>query len=362
MTPFRVIAAALLLGVAAAVGVVPSERDSDELLLPLWSEYRLRSDQLLLHASVAQRAYSRTLAAQRPRRADHTLNVTALPGVDRGLTDRVEELASAWWALEAPPAPRIGVAVSLVPDTVVRALGIPAFSNATMGWDIFLPGVVDAATCHAVIRVPTALSELTRSTLDERVTALLAHCRWHLRYGPPGAGVDAWLASRQYAALHALAWQPWNERRRESQQLMATRACRGGRPGACEAQVLPPISRFTSYRGGEQLAGWFGTGSPSYGDPYGARLLTTLERQLGPDEMQRVWTSDAPFAETVERTLGRPIGEVALAMTDLRQWPLDGDEKLGPTPLPQSTLSALLAAALACGLGVWGFRRSIVAG
>ncbi len=374
MRTSRVILHTLLAAAVAAAVVMPRDASVEPPQLDgIDARMQWASERASVQYEMARRLQSRAAALETAAGTAGTagLVVRADPSVDGARAARVEALARQWWTLLllGSDAEGASLAVTLIADSTVEALGVPA-ASAGHGWssDVFIPPLGSSSACHVVLRLPRSVHDRGDVPLTRTMNSALTRCHLVVRYGPPGPGVRTWLEDRRYGALLvarrvntgrvnvglSLRGEYWALR---SERVRLERGCLAGRDDACTDALLAPWNdtwRPTGFPGG-----WTGTRGPVLMDALGALLLDRVERSIGTDAFAALWRDTTPFAVSVVNAMQQPLATVVRAsLQDGHAMAADTRVTRGPLPPVGGLVPPLLLVVACLGVGSrWYDRR-----
>jgi hypothetical protein len=294
------------------------------------------------------------------------------------------ELAAALRAGWDTAAARLG---SLHPGSaLVVTVGL---DTVDYGWGrawYFLPPATDGRTCAVTVLIGRSPRGFDAAAPARELLTLLGPCAYHARFGPPGPGIEGWLATRAVrtgfvpqwleqaprdrrplvdaAMLDAEAAEPRTEAlvarlfAIEARGELDETACAVGRLAVCR-RVLEAPEPALGRRPTDDLP-WQGiVYRPFLFSPWPRTevdyFLSDLVRDEGPDRFARFWRSGAPLDSAFAAAYGRSLEQHARQW--LRAW---RDVRAGPYIRASSVLVSLVFALAVAGFAaVWTVRRRV---
>ena len=357
--------------------------------------FRWRASRLL--APRVQRAWdlSRTLALRdsvlgataSSWRSGARLRMVAASGVPASLVASIRKAVAPAESRRGGSAAPVRVLLAAVEDTLHPVPDLPVAPPRGITLAYLLPQATDGRTCLVIAAVgPDALAALRAGVSADSLLqrdlwgrwtgasspgVLLGPCAFYGAFGPPGAGVAAWLRSTDgVPALDAAYFvgaasggpaEHWSamEWRRQPWLAPDFEACAAGRADRCGAAVLAPGEPWPwwyppQFRFGSQLSapGVLNLGRLRRAgfyrlDVLEADLLDGLLRGIGPQRFAALWRSDEALDQAFAAAVGQPLGVWTMHWVQQRI----GKAPRGPTvPLP-AALGTLLLIGLAVAAG-----------
>jgi len=293
------------------------------------------------------------------------LTVVSLDAVPDGWTQAADSTARAQLAaLGTPIRPDARLIVALATDTVTVVPGWPRTrGGAAVAW--VRPDGTDGTTCIVLLRTggraaATVPVSRVRSSLDR----LLGPCALESTLGAPGAGVDSWLARRDFRA----AWRPSPTAADDGTRISMTgwrvpfsvQACARGRQDACVQSLTDSLIGTKSVWSSSIIEGIegddYGSNARTGLGPRETLLLADMRRELGAERFAAFWRSELAPEAAYESIAGEPLAAFVQRWTSKRYF----DEGAPTAPAPRSVALALvvLAAGGAGGAGLFGRRQT----